>query len=464
MEKNQKQKPLEPAWFNGKAINAIGFARAFLGAHPMQCVHDRLYDENGCLADEEVRQMVFAEAEPYLIHGDVGKAVQNLTNALKLRAHAEELPMQADRVHFANGTYCLDGAFSPKKQICRNRLPVNYDLNAPRPGRWLAFLRELLYEEDIPAFQEYLGYLLIPSTRAQQMLLLIGNGGEGKSRIGRVLRAILGDNMNPGALAKFRFCQGGRRSRLENPPGFQPCSIVKLATNRFARADLEGKLLMLDDDMNMSALPDTNTLKSIITMEDKIDIERKDKQSYQGYLYARLIGFGNGSLAALYDKSEGFYRRQLILKVRDKPPDRVDDPYLGDRLIQEAEGIALWCLEGLHRLMRNRFHFTISERTRRNMAELRHIDNNVLDFLESTGYIRFDPAVSATTKELFLAYRRWCEDNVEKPFTERTFSTILRNNEGKWNISYDKNLDAGYGKKARGYHGVQVLFDTIQEP
>lgn len=436
MNQNQQKQPLDPIWYNGKEINAIGFARAFLKAHPLKCVHDRVYDVNGHIPDEEVQQMIFAEVEPYLMKGDVKKTVLNLTNALKYCAHSEALPIQADRVHFANGTYYLDGAFSSEMQFCLNRMAVNYNPNAPEPKRWLAFLKELFYEEDIPAFQEFMGYLLIPSNKAQQMLLLIGNGGEGKSRVGRVLRAILGDNMNTS-------------------------SIVKLATNRFARADLEGKLLMLDDDMNMSALPDTNILKAIITMEDKIDLERKGKQSHQGYLYSRLIGFGNGSLAALYDKSDGFYRRQLILKVREKPPDRKDDPYLGDRLIREAEGIALWCLEGLHRLMRNQFRFTISERTQRNMAEIRHIDNNVLDFLGSTGYIRFDPVTHSTTKELFQTYRRWCEDNVEKPFTERTFSTILRNNEGRLNIVYDKNLDAGYGKKARGYHGVHVLVNVL---
>ena len=96
----------------------------------MKCVHDHFYDESGFLSDEAVRQMIFEEVEPYLLKGDVGKAVQNLTNALKLCAHAEELPMQADRVHFANGTYYLDGAFSPEMQICLNRLPVNYNPNA----------------------------------------------------------------------------------------------------------------------------------------------------------------------------------------------------------------------------------------------------------------------------------------------------------------------------------------------
>ena len=51
-------------------------------------------------------------------------------------------------------------------------------------------------------------------------------------------------------------------------------SIQKLATDKFARADQEGKLLMLDDDMKMEALSETNVLKAIVTMEDKIDLER----------------------------------------------------------------------------------------------------------------------------------------------------------------------------------------------
>ena len=34
---------------------------------------------------------------------------------------------------------------------------------------------------------------------------------------------------------------------------------------------------------------------------------------------ARLLAFSNGDLQALYDRSDGFYRRQLILTTKDKP-------------------------------------------------------------------------------------------------------------------------------------------------
>ena len=41
-------------------------------------------------------------------------------------------------------------------------------------------------------------------------------------------------------------------------------------------------------------------------------------------MYARLLAFSNGDLQALYDRADGFYRRQLILTTKDKPLSRVD--------------------------------------------------------------------------------------------------------------------------------------------
>ena len=104
-----------------------------------------------------------------------------------------------------------------------------------------------------------IGYCLIPSTKGQRMMILKGEGCEGKSRIGLVMRSLLRDSMNT-------------------------TSSQKVESNRFSRADLENKLLMVDDDMDMSALPKTNYIKSIVTSECKMDMERKGVQSYQGWM------------------------------------------------------------------------------------------------------------------------------------------------------------------------------------
>ena len=166
---------------------------------------------------------------------------------LKLEAMVEDLPPQPDRIHVANGTLMLDGKFiEGKKEIVQSRLPVSYHPDAPAPVLWLSFLDGLLYPEDISTLQEFIGYCLIPSNKGQRMMVIKGNGGEGKSQIGSVLSAIFGTNMKDG-------------------------SIGKISENRFARADLEHILLCVDDDMRMEALRQTNYVKSIVTAPGKMD-------------------------------------------------------------------------------------------------------------------------------------------------------------------------------------------------
>ena len=422
-------------WLNEKGrIIEPAYCEALLSRKPMVCVHGKLYGFDGLCPDGEVSREILLDIRDY-VTSNVASKVSNLLSALKIYCSVDQLPVCEDRIHFMNGTYFLDRGFVPQKEICMNRLPVNYNPQAAEPARWISFLHELFYEDEIPMVQEFLGYCLIPTTRAQKMLLVIGNGGEGKSRIGRVMRAVFGDNMNV-------------------------TSIQKLACDRFCRADQEGILVVVDDDMRMDALEDTNNLKQIVTVEGKVDLERKGQQSVQGLLYVRVMGFGNGTLSALYDRSDGFYRRQLVVLTKPKDKDRIDDVMLGEKLAAEVEGIVLWMLEGLHRLISQDFHFTISERTRQNMDEIRRSDNNIMEFYESTGYIRFEKGTYASTRDLYIAYVQWCMDNAEKPLSEKTFSTQLRKNATELGIEYDKNLDVEGGKKARGYRGVHVQINT----
>ena len=425
----------EPDWYDGKSIDEVAFCEAQLIRHPMKCIHGKLYDLNGMVDTEKLENELYNAVKPYAT-ANVAKIVSRLMDAIRIAAWSPELPVDEDRIHFSNGTYCLtDRSFTPDKVFCLNRLPVSYVPDAPKPEKWLSFLDDLLYPEDIPALQEFMGYTFIPTNRAQVMMIIIGNGGEGKSRIALVLRSLHGDNMNL-------------------------YSIQKLATDKFARADQVGKLLMVDDDMKTDALPDTGIMKTIVTLEDKYDLEQKNKQSFQGTLYVRVLALGNGTLSALYDKSDGFYRRQLVLQVKPKPEGRVDDRSLINKMIAEAEGIMLWCLEGLHRLIAQDFEFTVSERMKKNLDEMKKNDNNIFDFYESSGYIRFEQNTYALSRQIYAAYKKWCDDNLEKPLSERTFSTQLKRDEKRLGIRYDKNLDASGGKKARGYHGIHVQVNT----
>lgn len=420
-----------PSWYDGKKIDEMQFCSDFLVRHPMKCVRGRLFTVDGAVEDEgEISRMILEEVSGCLSSG-ISKAVTNLLAALKLTAYSPPLPIETDRIHVANGTYFLNGSFTEDKAWCNNRLKVRYEPNAPKPERWLGFLSELLEPEDIPTLQEYLGYCLIPSTKGQKMLLLIGKGGEGKSRIGLVMRSLLGDSMNM-------------------------TSIQKVENNRFSRADLENKLLMVDDDMDMSSLPKTNYIKSIVTAECKMDLERKGVQSYQSRLYARFLCFGNGALTALHDRSDGFFRRQIVLTTKDRPAGRVDDPFLAEKLADEAEGIFLWCLEGLNRLLANNYQFSLSGKARENVETVKRSSNNVIEFLRSEGYIRFRANAEASSRALYEAYKLWCEDNVRKPLSANRLSSELAQNEALYKVEATNNIYAA-GKRVRGFVGIEVL-------
>ena len=428
MKKNISRNPLWPDWYNGKKIDEVQFGRAFLEQWPLKCVNGTLYTLDGPVEDEsEIKQRILENIEEYVTSG-LSKKVTNILETIKLLAFSDPFPIEQDCIHLQNGVYHLpDGSFQESRLFCQNRLPVKYDPKAASPDRWLTFLHELLDDADIPTLQEYLGYCLIPSTKGQKMMLIVGKGGEGKSRIGLLLKKLFGE-----------------ASHSE--------SILRIETNRFASANLEYKLVMVDDDLNMVALPETRNIKSIVTAEDRLCIERKNKQAVQGLLYVRFICFGNGNLVAAHDDSDGFWRRQILITVKDRDPARVDNPFLIEELTAELPGILLWMLEGLHRLLANRYQFTISERSRRNLEAAMADSDNLSQFMQATAYVRFKPDTEERSTYLYRAYTKWCEDNLESPVPQKKFSQFLLKNAGKYGLTFSKHIEGKY----RGFRGVCV--------
>jgi len=192
-----------PVWFDGKKINEVLFCEEFQQDRPMLCIHDTFFTTEGRVTDETMlKREILERIKPYVTSG-VARRAANLLDALRVECWSPPLPVHQDRIHVAKGTLFLDGTFSREKDFCVNRLPVNYVPDAPPPEKWLAFLNELLSSSDILTLQEFIGYCLIPSTKRQRMLIITGRGGEGKSRIGPVMRQ----------QHEYRqHCQGGDKS------------------------------------------------------------------------------------------------------------------------------------------------------------------------------------------------------------------------------------------------------------
>ena len=422
-----------PVWFDGTNINEALFCDEFLSSRKIIFANGAFFTPDGRVTDDlPLRGEIYEELKCCAVN-NIPRKITNILEVMKLAAHVEDFAPETDKIHLANGTLTLDGNFTEgRPDIVRSRLPVAYRPDAPAPALWLSFLDGLLYAEDIPTLQEFIGYCLIPSNKGQRMMVIKGNGGEGKSQIGAVLGALLGSSMKDG-------------------------SIGKISENRFARADLEHILLCVDDDMRMEALRQTNYVKSIVTAQGKMDLERKGKQSYQGWMFARLLAFSNGDLQALYDRSDGFYRRQLVLTTKSKPAGRVDDPDIAEKLKAEAEGIFLWAFAGLQRLVANNFHFTLSQQAQENMEAAIAEENNSVEFMKSEGYFRFQADSEVSSRDFYTVYLQWCMDNALSPLAQKTVINYLKQNSRQYNLEYTNKISIGDGRFARGFWGIRLL-------
>ena len=169
-----------PEWLSDKGvINEVLFCKEFTEFYPMKYIDNKFITVDGETTLDKVSAQIGNMLIPH-VSTSLARKVKSLTYALKLYCHTVKLITCSDEIHLLNGILKTSGRFIPEKRFCANRLNVRYKQNQTEPIVFLKFLRDMLDDEDIVTLQEYLGYCLIPSTRGQAMLFIIGNGGEGK--------------------------------------------------------------------------------------------------------------------------------------------------------------------------------------------------------------------------------------------------------------------------------------------
>jgi putative DNA primase/helicase len=185
-------------------------------------------------------------------------------------------------------------------------------------------------------------------------------------------------------------------------------------------------------------------------------VERKGEPHYEMLPYARILASGNRGVEACYDHSDGFYRRLIILKCKDKQEDRKDDRLLATKISgSELPGILNWALVGLKRLMANNWTFTLSEKSKDNLHRAEEEGNNLLMFLKDADSVVYGDEFDVTSGELYDGYVAWCDDNALKPLAMRTVSTYLRDNTRRLGLEYD-NMVLRDGKRKRGFRGLKI--------
>jgi len=347
----------------------------------------------------------------------------------------------------------------PHKWAFLSGLPVEYNPDAECPT-FLKFLKEILPDErDRLTIQEIFGSFLyrLPVDRA---FFFFGEGANGKSTLIKVMMAFLGK---------------------EN---VATRSLQEILTNRFAKADLYGKLANLYYDMPSTALLSTGDFKAL-TSGDLMTTERKFKDSFQFENYAKMVFSGN-AVPQTRDETDAFFRRWVIISFPFQflPAETVsrmlaEGEFEGggkaatsniriavpqENLLaemtspRELSGVLNWALEGLKRLIDHGFHFsselTIEETHEKYLA----LSNTVHAFVSEECEITGDPTDKIDKDELYKAYAAYCK---KKNLAPLSYSWFFRKLLQESTLIAQERPRAESGSRSFVISGIKLKTESI---
>jgi P4 family phage/plasmid primase-like protien len=233
-------------------------------------------------------------------------------------------------------------------------------------------------------------------TGQQKFLVLNGIGGSGKSTLIRLIENIVGsENISNVSLADLQ--------------------------QRFAVSGLANKILNSCADLSIDALEDTSILKKLLG-EDSLRAELKGKDAFSFKSYAKLIFSTNELPLIKSEKTNGFYRRLLILTM-NKAPVTVN-PNFYDELQTEINYLIELSVKALERLYSNGL-ITVAESSKEAVKRLRQDSDTVAAFIDNECDIS-NPDALVDRVRLYNAYENYCKELDRQPHTKINFYKSLR--------------------------------------
>ena len=253
-------------------------------------------------------------------------------------------------------------------------------------------------EEDREMLLEYIGLCCSVDTSQQKMLVICGEGGTGKSTIINLIQKLVGKrNISNVAMSKLQ--------------------------DNFQAIRMMGKLLNSCADLEIDALDDVTMIKKLIG-EDSISDSYKGKDIISFDNYAKLLFSTNELPLVRNEKTDGFYRRLLVLTMNEVPAHR--DPDLPRRLEAELPYLLHMAMEALNR-MYARGYIIVSQNSIEKTKQLRNDSDTVEAFLDECCTVDFKSDNRIDRKDLYERYEEWCEEWGRQGHLKSGFFKALRN-------------------------------------
>ena len=206
-----------------------------------------------------------------------------------------------------------------------SQLPIIFDKKATCPVT-LRFLAQVLRPKNIFTAIQFIGYCLYHGNNYEKALLCVGGGSNGKSTFLKILENFLG------------------RQNVSH------ASLQDLNTERFATANLYGKMANIFADLKTEKVTNSGLFKAIVS-GDMIRAQNKHQNPFDFVSHAKLI-FSTNEIPETEDKSYAYFRRWIILFFDNVFEDGKDTSLI-NKLTTEKElsGLLNLALIGLKQLI-----------------------------------------------------------------------------------------------------------------
>jgi len=294
----------------------------------------------------------------------------------------------------------LTGELAPHapEEVFLNKIPWNWNPDAQCP-KIMEFLKERLPDPtDLQTFLEACGYCLYRGYPIQVAIMLYGEGDTGKSTLLNLLRRLLGT--------------GNVVSR----------SLQQLCSDRFATAELFGKLACIFPDLPSEGIYDTSVFKAL-TGGDLIPAQRKFGQPFYFVNYAKLL-FSCNQIPQARDLSDAYFRRWVLIPCNEKVPEDKKDPYILDKICtpEEMSGFLRVCVEAFRQALA-RGHFLKSRTVEEIRQEyLRKADP--IAYFAQTCLVE-NPDMCIPRRLLYQIFQGFCRELRAIPPSDVTFNRKL---------------------------------------
>ena len=275
--------------------------------------------------------------------------------------------------------------FSPK-YIFMSKIKTNYKPDAKKPiisgfdfDEWLNSIA--CYDEEVVTLLwQVINEAINPNRTRDKIGFLIGDGANGKGTFQRLLENLIGKE-NVSSL---------------KPPDF---------ADRFSKEGLIGKVCNIGDDISSAYIDEISPLMSIAT-GDSVLIEAKGKSVISANLKLFCLFSGN-AMPNVRNKSEGWYRRLLIIPFNAdfkgaKNDPRIKEEYLANHQLLEYV---------LKKSIEMDFNHFIEPRAVKSMINEYKVDNDfyrsfVIEVFEDRQLERFKQLPNKYLKYLLQEYMR----------------------------------------------------------